>query len=139
MIAHTPMKTKIQHTELCPCGSGKPYHSCCQPYIEQSSDAPTAEALMRSRYTAFVLLKEDYLRYSWHPDFCPKNIHLSGNTQWLGLKIISTVAGDSGDETGEVEFVARSKLNGKASRLHENSRFSRFDKHWVYIDGKFIK
>ena len=139
MIAHTPMKTKIQHTELCPCGSGKPYHSCCQPYIEQSSDAPTAEALMRSRYTAFVLLKEDYLRYSWHPDFCPKNIHLNENTQWLGLKIISTVAGDTGDETGEVEFVARSKLNGKASRLHENSRFSRFDKHWVYIDGKFIK
>ena len=139
MTDHTPMKTKIQHTELCPCGNGKPYLSCCQPYIEQSSDAPTAEALMRSRYTAFVLLKEDYLRYSWHPDFCPKNIHLNGNTQWLGLKIISTVAGDTGDETGEVEFVARSKLNGKATRLHENSRFSRYENHWVYLDGKFSK
>ena len=87
---------------LCPCESGKPFTQCCQPYIEQISDAPTAEALMRSRYTAFVLKNEDYLRYSWHPDTCPKNIHLNENTQWLGLKITNTLAGDINDCTDEV-------------------------------------
>jgi len=122
---------------LCPCESGRPYQHCCQPYLERREVALTAETLMRSRYTAFVLLNEDYLRYSWHPDFCPKNIHLNEQTRWLGLKIINTVAGGVEDETGEVEFVARSKINGKASRLHENSRFSRFEHRWVYLDGKF--
>ncbi len=120
----------------CPCESGENYIDCCQPYLEQTADAATAEALMRSRYTAFSLANEAYLRYSWHPDNCPKIIHLNKNTQWLGLKIKNTVAGSEHDQIGEVEFVARNKTNGKASRLHENSHFGRFDKRWVYIDGK---
>ena len=94
---------------------------------------------MRSRYSAFVLRDAEYLRYSWHPDYCPAHIHLNEKTQWLGLKIVKTAAGNNTDETGEVEFIARSKLNGKASRLHENSRFSRYENRWVYIDGKFKK
>jgi len=94
---------------------------------------------MRSRYSAFCLLDEAYLRYSWHPDTCPKNIHLDENNRWSGLKIKTTSAGCQSDETGEVEFIARSKKNGKASRLHENSRFCRFNNRWVYIDGKYVK
>ena len=113
-----------------------PNSDLCQPYVEQTSNAPTAEALMRSRYSAFTLLNEEYLRYSWHPDTCPKQIRLNGNTQWLGLKIKNTVAGDVSDDTGEVEFVARNKVNGKASRLHECSRFSRYNNRWVYLNGK---
>ena len=123
-------------SDLCPCGSAKPSSDCCQPYIQRICEPPTAEALMRSRYTAFVVLDENYLRYSWHPDTCPKNIHLNENCQWLGLKIKNTLAGGERDETGEVEFVARNKIYGKASRLHENSRFSRFTGRWVYVDGK---
>jgi len=130
------MKNSKKDLNLCHCESGKDYQQCCQPYIEHSRDAPTASALMRSRYTAFALSDEDYLRYSWHPDTCPKTIHLNVKTTWLGLKIIKTTAGNIDDIKGEVEFVARSKNNGKASRLHENSRFSRFDNRWVYIDGK---
>lgn len=130
---------KENNSPPCPCESEKPYKTCCQPYVEQTLDAPTAEALMRSRYTAFTLLNEAYLRYSWHPDTCPKNIHLSENTQWLGLKIKNTLAGSENDETGEIEFVARNKTSGKASRIHENSRFSRFNSRWVYIDGKFVE
>lgn len=123
--------------DKCPCGSEKPYKDCCQPLVEQTLDAPTAEALMRSRYTAFFLRNEAYLRYSWHPDFCPKNIYLNEDTRWLGLKIKNTVAGTENDETGEVEFVARSKSGSRASRLHENSRFGRVSNNrWVYIDGK---
>jgi len=131
------MKNNIEQ-ESCPCGNNRTYQQCCQAYVEQNSNAPTAEALMRSRYTAFVLGNEDYLRYSWHPDTCPKNIHLNENSQWLGLKIKKTIAGGQNDETGEVEFVARSKINGKASRLHECSRFSRLENRWVYVEGKFI-
>ena len=122
--------------QACPCSSGKSYADCCQPYLAQSCDAPTAETLMRSRYTAFTLGNETYLRYSWHPDNCPKIIHLNEDTRWLGLKIKKSVAGGEHDESGEVEFVARSKINGKASRLHENSRFGRFEGRWVYIDAK---
>ena len=130
------MTKQNPNSDLCPCGSGKPFKLCCQPYVEQISDAPTAEALMRSRYTAFVLRREDYLHYSWHRDTCPKTIHLNINTKWLGLKIKNTVAGGENDDTGEVEFVARYKVNGKACRLHENSRFKRFENRWVYLNGK---
>ncbi|PCJ84873.1 MAG: hypothetical protein COA54_12775 [Thiotrichaceae bacterium] len=123
-------------TSSCPCGSGTLFKVCCQPYLEKSQAAPTAEALMRSRYTAFVQYDEDYLGYSWHPDNRPKVMHLNAETKWLGLKIINTVDGNIDDKTGEVEFVARSKINGKASRLHENSQFARFENRWVYTKGK---
>jgi len=81
------MTNQNKNSDLCPCESGLPFKLCCQPYIEHCSVTPTAETLMRSRYTAFVLLNEEYLRYSWHPDTCPKTIHLNENTKWLGLKI----------------------------------------------------
>lgn len=133
------MKAKDYESSVCPCGSGIPYQDCCQPFLSQKQDAPTAEALMRSRYTAFALLDENYLRYSWHPDNCPAGIRLNADTTWLGLKIVDTVAGGRDDITGQVEFIARSKNSGKASRLHEISRFSRYNGRWVYIDGKFDK
>jgi len=129
------MKSHKTNTQTCPCGSRKNYVDCCQNYVEQSVDAPTAEALMRARYSAFVLSDEDYLRYSWHPETCPENICLNENTKWLGLKIRNTVAGGTSDETGEVEFVARSKITNKAHRLHECSRFARTNNRWYYIDG----
>jgi len=131
------MINSYNDTSPCPCDSGKLLKACCQPYLEKRQPAPTAETLMRSRYTAFVQHNEEYLRYSWHPDNLPKFIHLNIETKWLGLKIINTFEGNIEDKTGEVEFVARSKINGKASRLHENSLFTRFDNRWVYTKGKF--
>ena len=129
------MTNSYNDTSPCPCDSGKRLKTCCQPYLEGRQAAPTAEALMRSRYTAFVLQDQDYLRYSWHPDNCPNVIRLNAETKWLGLKIKNTVAGSTTDETGEVEFVARSEINGTASRLHENSQFKRFKGRWVYVNG----
>lgn len=147
-------KNRIQaekNHQLCPCGSSKTFNHCCQPIVEVREDATTAEALMRSRYTAFVLLNEKYLRYSWHPDTCPKKIRLAANTKWLGLKIKNTLAGGEQDDTGEVEFVARSKsitkttggfgingkaTGGKANRLHETSLFTRHEYRWVYLGDK---
>ena len=134
------MKNKKENNStLCPCESGKSFKDCCQAYIEQTSEAPTAEALMRSRYTAFVLLNEEYLRYSWHPDNCPEKIHLNKTTKWLGLRIKKIVGGSMNEKNAKVEFVARSKIDGKASRLHENSRFTRFNNRWVYLDGEITR
>jgi SEC-C motif-containing protein len=100
--------------------------------IEQTQQPATAEALMRSRYTAFTLNNEAYLCYSWHPDQCPDIIYLDDESQWLGLKIINASGGQANDDEGEVEFVARCKRHGKATRIHENSRFVRYQGRWVY-------
>jgi SEC-C motif-containing protein len=97
--------------------------------------AETAAQLMRSRYCAYVQRNAAYLRASWHPDTCPAKIDFDDNARWLGLKIISTLAGEAGEDTGDVEFVARYKISGRAFRLHENSRFVRHRGEWVYVDG----
>lgn len=121
----------------CPCESGRAYRLCCQPYVEMQRSAPTAEALMRSRYTAFVLKDEGYLRHSWHPEYCPAVIHLKDDIRWLGLRIVMTSAGQLTDNEGVVEFVARYKTDGRATRIHEASRFTRLEGRWVYLDGKY--
>ena len=119
----------------CPCSSGRPYGDCCQPYLLRTAQAPTAETLMRSRYTAFTLCDEDYLRFSWHPDHCPQTIHANDDCSWLGLKIIATEQGTGADSHGRVHFVARYKRDGRATRIEENSRFERYQGRWVYLDG----
>lgn len=91
---------------------------------------------MRSRYTAFTLHNETYLHDSWHPDTCPKNIDLNTKTKWLGLRIKNTEQGRESDDTGLVEFIARYKINSMGYRLHEISRFTRYNNRWVYLDGE---
>ena len=134
------MKNEAKNnTELCPCGSGQTFDHCCQPYLQQRHNPVTAETLMRSRYTAFVLNDEEYLRYSWHPHTCPEDIGLDTKTRWLGLQIKATQQGQAHDDSGRVTFVARFKIKGKAFRLCENSLFTRLGKRWVYFDGEIIK
>lgn len=129
----------------CPCESGKPYSQCCEVY-HLGSPAPTAEALMRSRYSAYALVHEnpalaDYLLNSWHPETRPQHLHLTGDdaTKWLGLQIKRHQNIDDGHAL--VEFIARYKhmnnLGGKAERLHEISRFQRIDNRWYYVDGDY--
>ncbi|MDH5445081.1 MAG: YchJ family metal-binding protein [Gammaproteobacteria bacterium] len=123
----------------CPCGSGCTFDQCCKPCITGTTPATTAEQLMRSRYTAHVIQDETYLLKSWHPSTRPATLSLDKeNTKWIGLKIIHCSAGKAGDETGEVEFVARYKINGKAHRLHENSRFRYEWDSWLYMDGDVL-
>jgi SEC-C motif-containing protein len=123
-------------TTQCPCDSGLNYADCCRKYIEYQTNAPTAVALMRSRYTAFVMHDEAYLRYSWLPENCPETIYLDKEDKWLGLKIKSTKDGGTGDKTGQVEFVARCKKAGKARRIHENSLFIHKNNRWSYVGSK---
>ena len=124
-----------QEVPDCPCGSGHHYTLCCGRY-HQGEPAPSAEALMRSRYSAYALGLLDYLRHSWHPDTCPAELALEPELRWLGLKILACEAGGPNDSEGRVTFVARHKLHGRAGRLQEDSRFVRYQGHWVYRDGK---
>lgn len=103
------------------------------------SKAATAEQLMRARYSACAQLNEDFMMHSWHPKTCPFTLSLEPTTKWIGLSVNNTEGGGPKDETGQVEFVARYKINGRAGRLHEISRFGRHNGHWVYIDGEIKK
>ena len=123
-------------TTLCPCGNTEPYTTCCARYVEGNESAPSAEALMRSRYTAYTLLREDYLLTTWHPSTRPAALGLAEDaaTKWLGLEVKHHEQQDACHAS--VEFVARYKVNGRAHRLHEISRFVREDGRWLYIDGE---
>lgn len=118
----------------CPCDSGKPYPQCCGHFHAGAVPA-TATELMRSRYSAYVLGLETYLRQSWHPSSCPADLSLDETPmrRWLGLTIRRSDEQDATHAT--VEFIARFKINGRAYRLHETSRFVREDGRWWYLDG----
>jgi SEC-C motif-containing protein len=126
------MNTK---TMLCPCGNTKLYIACCACYVEGNEPAPTAEALMRSRYTAYTQQREDYLLATWHSSTRPSTLGLGEDvqTKWLGLEVKRHEQQDA--EHAIVEFVARYKVNGRAQRLHEVSRFVREAGRWFYVDG----
>lgn len=100
--------------------------------------APDPQALMRSRYSAFVLDEIDYVLETWHPDTRPSEVERNEpGTKWLGLKVISHKLIDA--DQGHVEFVARMRNpQGKALRIHENSRFIRVNGHWLYVDGEIL-
>lgn len=123
--------------ELCPCGSTKQYVDCCARFVDSQEPAPSAEALMRSRYTAYTLLREDYLRSTWHHSTRPSALGLASDapTKWLGLEVLRHEQQDA--DRAIVEFVARYKVNGRAHRLHEVSRFVREGGRWFYVDGEF--
>ena len=121
---------------LCPCGGGnKKYAECCGRYLDSSETAPTAEALMRSRYTAYTLGREDYLLATWHHSTRPAVLELTSapRSQWLGLEVRRYEQPQP--DQAVVEFVARYKVGGRAHRLHEISRFVREAGRWLYVDG----
>ena len=120
----------------CPCGSGLAYPACCGRYHEgpQHLLAPTAEALMRSRYSAYALGLRGYLLDCWHPSTRPATLDTDPpELRWLGLQVRRHER--VGDTHALVEFVARSKLGGRAHRLHETSRFVCERGRWYYLDG----
>jgi len=134
----------------CPCG-GPNFEHCCGPYLAGTALPPTAETLMRSRYTAFTRKDELYLLATWHPQ---EPLFDDGEPmRWLGLEIKSALrlrqrkaelpdAPDQDPDRDTVEFVARFKTGGRAHRLHEVSRFTREPgpdgvPRWFYLDGSF--
>ncbi|ORM36671.1 YchJ family metal-binding protein [Williamsia sp. 1135] len=120
----------------CPCTSGLPFDDCCGPVLAGDRPAPTAEALMRSRFTAFATGDRNYLLHSWHPRTRPAELDLDDAMRWYRLDIESTRGGSPFDSTGEVAFTAFYRVRaGQAGTLSEHSRFERYDGHWVYVDG----
>ena len=121
-----------------PCGSGQAYAVCCGAFIDNGALPATAERLMRSRYSAYVLAREDYLLRTWHGSTRPAQLGLqdAGPVKWLSLKILRCEAGGVDDREGIVEFMARYQVNGRAERLHEVSRFVRDASQWLYVDGR---
>ena len=120
----------------CPCGTGQVYAACCGRYHAGPLHlhAPMADALMRSRYSAYVLGLSDYLQDTWHASTRPADVQaFDPALRWLGLEVrrYEMLA----DSSAVVEFVARSKLAGRAQRLHENSRFVKEAGRWFYVDG----
>ncbi|ASK36625.1 zinc chelation protein SecC [Alcanivorax sp. N3-2A] len=116
----------------CPCQSGFGYARCCQP-LHQGQPAATPEALMRSRYSAFVLNHGDYLIASWHPDTRPASLNLDDGGQWLALEVLES---DESGESGRVHFRATCKEGNGFAVLEERSRFVREHDRWFYLDGE---
>ena len=135
---HTPV---INPSALpCPCGrvAGKKsltFADCCARYLDHFTTiaAPDAESLMRSRYSAFVLNRPDYLAATWHLTTRPANLSADSGTRWLGLEVRAHRLIDA--DHAEVEFVARYRLAGRGARIHERSRFVREGGRWFYVDG----
>jgi len=124
----------------CPCGRtdargrARAYAACCGAYLDHPAHAaPDAESLMRSRYTAFVLERGDYLLLTWHASTRPATVEHEPGLKWLGLEVKRQRLLDA--DHAEVEFVARSRLGGRGHRLHERSRFVREGGRWYYVDG----
>ena len=128
--------------DICPCRvmtkDARAYADCCQPFILDHKAAPTAEALMRSRYSAFVLGLGDYLMDTWDPSTRPATMDLNEpRVRWLRLEVRRVDQIDENRAT--VDFVAYSQQRGRRMRLHEISRFERKDGKWLYLDPLSIK
>lgn len=132
----------MPESHLCPCCSLQPYAECCEPYLSGKAPAPTAEALMRSRYTAYVEGEVDYLVATHHPsqrrmgdrDQLQQSCQ---TTTWQGLSILEVTQGQPTDDTGTVEFVALYGTTALA-QLHEKSRFVKHRGRWLYLDGDLL-
>lgn len=127
----------------CPCGSGKVYNECCGLYISGKAKAPTAEALMRSRYSAYAEHEIDYIINTCvHRDKDKIDYQStrdwSEKSTWLGLKIISTEKGSVSDSEGAVEFEAVYEQNGLKDIHHEKAKFKKQGSEWLYDEGHVI-
>ena len=129
--------------KLCPCGTGKDYSECCEPYISGRQNAPTAEALMRSRYSAYAVHAIDYIMETCDEDSknqinYKETKDWSEKSQWLGLKILSTDKGGPLDTEGAVEFEAVYERDRLKDIHHEQARFIKKNDKWFYKDGNVV-
>ncbi|QGZ51834.1 hypothetical protein GPZ77_28740 [Streptomyces sp. QHH-9511] len=123
----------------CPCGRTAAYGECCGRFHTGATTAPTAELLMRSRYSAFVVRDEAYLLRTWAPETRPGDIDFDPSLRWTGLEIRDTADGTAFHQAGTVTFLARYTQGGEPGSLHERSRFRRHEGVWVYVDGEFLE
>ncbi|MDE2491833.1 MAG: YchJ family protein [Elusimicrobia bacterium] len=128
----------------CPCGSGKPFASCCEPYLSGKAAAPTAEALMRARYTSYATGRVDFIEETHAPesraDFDRQaSEKWAKGSQWKGLQILAIKDGGEADREGIVSFVARFAQGGRDYEHREIASFRKEDGRWLFVDGKSPK
>jgi len=125
----------------CPCGSGRIFIKCCKPYITGKMRPLTAEALMRSRYSAYTRGNIGYIQKTMREKalegFDPADAtNWAQMVTWLGLKVVQTQNGQATDEYGTVEFIATYRHNGQIMTLHECSEFNKQAGIWYYVGGR---
>ena len=121
-------------TLLCPCESGRNLDQCCGPIFDDPRHAETAEALMRSRYTANTLGRWNHLWATWHPRTRPDVVDSQG-LEWTGLQLLAAKAGQPGATPGRVEERASYRAGERRTGRREVSRFQRRAGRWMYVDG----
>ena len=129
MTQHGPASSAT----TCPCGLPAPYDDCCGRFHRGDAKAPTAERLMRSRFSAFCVGDEAYLLRTWHPTTRPPHIGLDKALRWERLEILQTSGGGFLDSEGTVRFRAHYVERGRAGFQEENSRFVVQDGAWLYV------
>ena len=123
----------------CYCGLSLAFENCCQSIHMNKRSADTAEALMRSRYSAYVLGNTDYLSETWMPGYRPQSMELMEGVTWLGLEIVRTEGGLKQDKVGSVEFKANFMQENRLYCLHEKSYFEQIEGQWFYKRGDIIE
>lgn len=126
---------------VCPCGSGGEYKACCEPVLAGTRPAPTAEALLRARYTAFNRVDIKFIESS-HASNTRGQLDLKGieqwarSAEWKRLEVIGVERGQPGDADGEIEFKAHYRLHNKDCMLHELAKFAHKQGRWWYVDSQ---
>jgi SEC-C motif domain protein len=132
---------RFEMKKLCPCQSSENFSDCCEPIISGKKTAETAEALMRSRYSAYTFNNVHYLLKTWHhstrPEF--KDFDSENITKWISLVVKKVEGGERSDIRGKVEFIAAAKAMGSITTLHEISNFIKEDGLWFYVDGDILE
>ena len=129
---------RITPESPCPCGLPATYADCCGR-LHAGGNALTCEALMRSRYAAFVVQDAAYLLRTWHPDTRPPAVDFDPGMRWVRLEILETTEGSPFHAAGTVTFRAHYTDGGRPDSLHEKSRFVRHDGDWVYAAAVFVE
>ena len=130
-------------SDLCPCGSSSEYEQCCSKLHKNEKIALTALECMKARYCAYVKGELEFLKETHHPDFSKdtnwKETEVwSKESEWLGLEIVRTEAGEKDDDSGIVEFRASYKFQGKRVDHQEVSEFKKVENKWYFLDGKTV-
>jgi SEC-C motif-containing protein len=129
---------------ICPCGATQAYETCCEAIIKGQKPAETAEQLMRSRYSAYVMKEIDYLRTSLHPDqradFNEKTTRAwAEGAEWHGLEITGSTGGGPDESEGRVEFSVSYTEKGVKKDYRERATFSKKDGTWYLVSGEPLR
>jgi len=130
-------------SDLCPCGSGLAFESCCEPYLIERKKPDTATALMRSRYCAYALGAVDYLYKTSGPKVrkefdAESSRKWAESATWTGIEVLLEEGGGATDECGVVEFIAHYAVKETSFDHHERAEFEKIDGVWTFMDGRIL-